>query len=170
MAVSILIVITILIFSNYPRFRENISLKKTAQEVALTIRQAQTYGLSVREFQPGSNIYPGYGVHFALSSSDSFILFADLNGNSAYDGSGEEVEAFKIQTSERISSLCAHEKNPPSAGCSFNSMDIIFFRPNPLITLKANGVLYSDVEIKLISPREQIKTVVVLSTGQISVE
>jgi prepilin-type N-terminal cleavage/methylation domain-containing protein len=167
---SILVIVTTLIFANYPKFRENISLKKTAQEIALAIRRAQTYGLSVREFQPGSGKFPGYGVHFNIASSDSFILFADLDGDSVYDGVSENVESLKIQTGEKLSSLCANVKTSPPGTCGFNTIDIIFFRPKPLVTIKADGSGFFDGEIKIISPRGQIKTIVVLSSGQISVE
>jgi len=156
---SILVIITTLIFANYPKFRENISLKKTAQEIALAVRQAQTYGLGVREFQPGTGIFPGYGVHF-VKNSDSFILFADVNGNNI-------IESFKIQTGETISDLCVN-----TTSCGHNTIDIIFFRPKPLVTIKADGSSsgISDAEIKIISPGGQIKTIVILSSGQISVK
>jgi prepilin-type N-terminal cleavage/methylation domain-containing protein len=168
--ISILVIVTTLIFANYPKFRENISLKKTAQETALAVRQAQTYGLGVREFQPGTGIFPGYGVHFNITSSDSFILFADLDEDNVYDGVSENVESFKIQTGEKLSGLCANVKTSPPGTCGFNTIDIIFFRPKPLVTIKADGSDFFDAEIKIISPRGQIKTIVILSSGQISVE
>jgi len=167
---SILIIVTTLIFANYPKFRENVSLKKTAQEIALSVRRAQTYGLSVREFKQGTGIFPGYGVHFDITFPDSFVLFADVNGNNVYDGASEDVESLKIQTNERLSGLCANEKTPPSAGCGFSKIDIIFFRPKPFVTIKADGSGFFDGEIKIISPRGQIKTIVILSSGQISVD
>jgi prepilin-type N-terminal cleavage/methylation domain-containing protein len=171
---SILVIVTTLIFANYPKFRENVSLKKTAQETALAVRQAQTYGLGVREFQQGTGIFPGYGVHFDIASPDSFILFADLNGNNAYDEvlPKEDVESFKIQTGEKISDLCVKVKMFPPGTCSFDAMDIIFFRPKPTVIIKADNSDYSDfdAEIKIVSPGGQIKTIVILSSGQISVE
>ncbi len=169
--ISILVVVTTLIFANQPKFRENISLKKTAQEIALAIRQAQAYGLGVREFQLGSNKYPGYGVHFNIASLDSFILFADLDEDNVYDETLENVESFKIQTGEKLSSLCANIKTSPPGTCGFNTMDIVFSRPNPLVSLRSGVSSFSDVEIKMLSSRgQQIKTIVILSSGQISVE
>jgi type II secretory pathway pseudopilin PulG len=167
---SILVIVTTLIFANYPNFDDGISLRKTAQEIALTVRQAQTYGLGVREFRSGTGIYPGYGVHFSVASQDSFILFADVNGNNAYDGSSEDISSFKIQTGEKISGLCANEKTLPSAGCAFGAEDIIFFRPKPLVIIKADGSNFFDAEIKITSPRSQTKTIIILSSGQISIE
>lgn len=167
---SILVIVSTLIFANYPKFRENVSLKKTAQEIALTIRRAQTYGLSVREFRQGTGIFPGYGVHFDIAYPDSFVLFADINGNNAYDGTTEDIESLKIQTNEKLSSLCTNVKTSPPGSCGFNKIDIIFFRPKPLVTIKADGSDFFDAEIKIVSPRGQIKTIVILSSGQISVE
>lgn len=167
---SILVIVTTLIFANYPKFRENVSLKKTAQEIALAVRRAQTYGLGVREFQQGTGIFPGYGVHFDIVFPDSFVLFADINGNNVYDGVSENVESFKIQTGEKLSGLCANAKTSPPGTCGFNTINIIFFRPKPLVTIKADGSGFFDAEIKIVSPRGQIKTIVILSSGQISVE
>jgi len=162
---SILVIVSTLIFVDYPGFQSNISLKKAAQEVALTIRQAQVYGLGVREFQTGTGIYPGYGVHFDVASPDAFVLFADINSDNIYSGAQENVELFKIQTGEKISDICVS-----GGACGFNTADIIFFRPKPLVVIKANGSSYSGVEIKIISPRGQIKTIVILSSGQISIK
>jgi len=169
-SVAVLLVITTLILAKFPNFNDSVSLKKTVQDVALEIRQAQVYGLGVREFQSGGGLYPGYGVHFDVASPGSFILFADINGDNAYSGSSEDVESFKIQTGEKVSSICANEKTLPSAGCAFSRADIIFWRPNPFVILKADGSSFSDLEIKLTSPRGQTKKVVILSSGQISVE
>lgn len=170
--VSILILVSGVIFGNYSGFRENVSIKRTAQEIALAIREAQVYGLSVKEYLPGSNTFPGYGVHFALSASDNFIVFADVSNLNYYDpgsgcgsGSTECVENYKITTGGKITALCG------GIDCSLSDLNVIFLRPNPFVILKTeSGTSYSDVSIKITSPGGKIKTIRVLSTGQISVE
>ncbi len=171
---GIFIIVTIAIFTNYPAFRDMVSLRRTVQELALVLRQAQSYGLGVREYASGSGIYPGYGVNFNLTKPDTFTLFADIlpsgpPGNDLYDSSSEDIEIFKIQTGDRIYSICANEKKTPAV-CGLSSANIVFYRPNPLVSLIADGSSYSDMEIKLRSPRGTIKTVVILASGQISVE
>lgn len=173
--ISILVIITTAIFIKYPAFRQSISLKRTAQEIALTIRQAQVYGLSVKEFQPGTSIFSGYGVHFE-SGTDSFILFADIDNDKTYDvGDGcggtntECVQMFQIQTGDKISGLCAN------GICSANKMDIVFYLTNPPVSITTDtggtlpfGSSYAGVVIS--SLQGQTKTVNVLASGQIAVQ
>lgn len=170
--ISILVIITTAIFIKYPTFRQNISLKRTAQEIALTIRQAQVYGLSTKEFQPG--IFSGYGVHFE-SGSDSFVLFADADNDKTYDaGDGcggtntECVQMFQIQTGDKITDLCAN------GTCGVNKMDIVFYLTNPpvSITTDTGGTLPfgSYAGVVIISLQGQTKTISVLASGQISVK
>ncbi len=172
--ISILVIITTSIFISYPTFRQNISLKRTAQEIALTIRQAQVYGLSTKEFQPETSIFSGYGVHFE-SGSDSFVLFADVDNDKTYDvGDGcggantECVQMFQIQTGDKITDLCTN------GTCGVNKMDIVFYLTNPpvSITTDTGGTLPfgSDAGVVIISLRGQTKTISVLPSGQIAVE
>ncbi|MBU3925559.1 type II secretion system GspH family protein, partial [Patescibacteria group bacterium] len=72
---SIFVIVASLILANYPEFQAGISLKRTSQEIALTIREAQSYSLSVKGFQ---DEYKGYGVYFEKFNSNSYILFSDL--------------------------------------------------------------------------------------------
>ncbi len=164
--ISILVIITTSIFIKYPTFRQNISLKRTAQEVALTIRQAQVYGLSTKEFQPETSIFSGYGVHFE-SGTDSFILFADADNDKTYDGASENVQVFQIQTGDKIADLCGNEI------CGVMKMDIVFYLTNPPVSITADSILLpfgSDAGVVIISLQGQTKTISVLPSGQIAVE
>lgn len=166
--IGILIVITTLIFASFPKFRQTVSLKRTAQEVALAIRQAQAYGLSTRGFQSTTEEkFPAYGVYFNKNFPDSFILFADVAPqNNRYDGSFEDVQIFKIQTGDKITALCS------KGDCSYDTMNIIFFLTNP-VTLVADDSLLpsdSDAEVVIESSQGQEKTIVILPSGQIAVE
>jgi len=177
---SILVVITAMMLANYPKFSEALALKRAAQEVALTIRQAQVYGLSVREFGAGSGIFPGYGVHFDMADGpDSFILFADINNNKSYDaGDGcgglatECVQMFKINTGDKISKLCGNSATVSPGGCpSLGLLDVVYLRPNPTVTLKGDGLLLvPSASIVLSSLNGDKRTIKVWLSGQIGVE
>jgi len=194
--VSIFVVVTTVILASYPKFSSRIILEDVAQQVALSVRQAQTYGLSVKEFGAG-NIFPGYGIYFPSLANDnkSFTIFADINGDKKYNLTGcgivgsECLDKFTIQSGERIYALCVNLKNDGIAAfstiddlagvnncVSINSLHISFTRPNPDATITAylGGAnydsSYSDAEIVVASPRGEVKTIVVWLTGQISVE
>ncbi|NOY35892.1 MAG: prepilin-type N-terminal cleavage/methylation domain-containing protein [bacterium] len=175
---SILVVITSMILANYPKFSGTLALKRTAQEIALTVRQAQVYGLSVREFGAGSGVFPGYGVHFDIvGSPDTFVLFADINKNKSYDAgdgcggaSTECVQMFKINTGDKISKLCGDEQSFPPGDCSLGQLDIVYLRPTPTVTLEGDGSSFSDADIVVRSPRGEEKKIKVWLSGQIGVE
>ena len=62
-------------------------MRNLTYDVALSIRQAQTYGISVRKFTPsgGSGQFAqGYGVSFQLPSPTTYLIFADANANGHY--------------------------------------------------------------------------------------
>lgn len=50
---------------NYRAYGQIVEVDRLANEVILTLREAQVYATSVKEFQPGTgNFYGTYGVHF----------------------------------------------------------------------------------------------------------
>ncbi len=83
-SIGIFMLITGILLANFPSFSSKISLENLAYEIALSIREAQIYGLSVKQFGTGGFDY-GYGIHFDNTDYNSFILFADINANQKYD-------------------------------------------------------------------------------------
>jgi len=171
-SITILVLVSASVYINYSDFRDSFSLKRTAQEVALAIREAQVYGLAVMETSSGSNTFPGYGIYFDKNTPQDFVLFADKNNNGIYDKGGgcgavdtECVESYKITTTNKIGSLCAGED------CTISNLNIVFLRPNPFVILKSDkGAGYDNVSISVISPAGKVKMIKVISSGQISVE
>jgi prepilin-type N-terminal cleavage/methylation domain-containing protein len=60
---AIMTLITALILFQHRRFDSSTLLRSLAYSIALSIRQSQVYGTSVRQF--GSNFNYSYGVYFA---------------------------------------------------------------------------------------------------------
>lgn len=164
--IGIFIIISTLVFANYPEFKSNMSLKKTAQEIALTIRQAQVYALGVKGFEEE---FSGYGVNFNLSNQDSFILFSDSNGDFYYNA-GEQVENYRIETGDKISELCGADVTREV--CGLSQLNVVFWRPSPIVKLNdgAGNDNFSSVKIRIKSTRGNTKTIIVRINGQISVE
>jgi len=167
--IGIFVVISTLVFANYPKFKSQLSLKKTSQEIAFAVREAQVYSLSVKEYEGRFDI--GYGVHFDISKPDTVLLFADVNKNSEYDDNDGIVKEYKIRTSDSFSSLCGNEI------CGLSQLDAVYLRPNPLITLRgkdSNGIPtspdFSDAEIKILSSGGMEKKIIIWVSGQITIE
>lgn len=163
---AILTVISSLIFANYPEFQAGVSLKRTAQEIALSVREAEVYAIAVKGWEEE---YEGYGIHFESVSPSYYLLFSDLDNNKSYDGGDELVKTFAIQTNDKITNLCGYDTiGTPFCGLSY--LDIIFYRPTPAATLKGEGTDFSYVEIEITSPRGKQKNLHIEVNGQISIQ
>ena len=184
---AILTIITSIVIVNNGRFGGVILLENLAYDIALSIREAQVYGISVRQFGSG-NFDVGYGMHFLTSSPTTYVLFADaIERNGLYDGcptkaSCELVESTDIQRGYFIAGLCV-PAGKSAKDCLKTSkvlrVDILFKRPEPDACISREGVSavtgnYSctgakeSARIILESPRGVQMSVVVEATGQIS--
>ena len=170
-SIGIFALMTILLLAKYGNFNQGILLTNLAYDVALTIRNAQSYGLNVKSAvrDDDSFLYP-YGVHF-LSGANDFVFFADTNSDGSFLITTDMVlSKTTIQRGSKISSLCVG-----SSDCMIqvNSLDISFKRPDPnaiIIADGSNASIYKYAEISLESSDGTIRKVIVRSTGQISVE
>ncbi len=163
---AIFSIISSLVLARYPEFQAGISLKRTAQEMALSVREAGVYATGVREW---GDEYGGYGIHFDSSSERSYVLFSDIDNDNFYDGGNELVKEFAIQTKDRINDICGYDADGDST-CGLNYLDIIFRRPMPLIIIKGDGADFSYAEIEIRSPRGKERDLRIEVSGQISVE
>lgn len=171
-AVGIFVVISTVILANHSRFNSSILLGSLAYDIALSIREAQVYGLSVKQFESAFQV--GYGIRFAGNSS--YVFFVDTNANRQYDdgvdsivqsyslGRGHSIARFCGVTSEMVE-RCSDSPTP------ITHLDIVFLRPDPDATMSSNEPgTYSTGRIVLSAPGESTRTVEVASTGQISVQ
>ena len=172
--ISILVVITSIVLVNQNRFGGNIMLSNLAYQAALTIRQAQTYGLAVREAGAGTGNFSGaYGVHFSSANLTQLIVFVDSDGSGKYTDASENVVISNISGANRIASFCGtlaggtQKCNP-----EITSLDVLFRRPDPDAIIKSDivGDTYGSALITFISPQGLTRNVYVAVTGQISVQ
>lgn len=168
---GIMVVISTAVLVNNSAFGGTVNLRNLAYDVALTIRQAQVYGVSVKRF--GSSFGYGYGVHFATSDSGEFILFADINDDGVYT-TGEIVtppSPYAFARGYTITDVRAGSAGGMCTGTSVATLDIVFKRPEPDARIRANGntTLLGQGCVVLLSPRGDRIAVLVESTGQISV-
>ncbi len=165
-------VISLVVLANHSRFNSSVLLGSLAYDIALSIREAQVYGLSVKEY--GSNFQVGYGLRFA--SASSYTFFADTNANKRYDsGVDSIVQTFSVGRGHTIQSFCGItsagvEECSNSASNAIDHLDIVFFRPDPDALFSSNSsTLYSRGKVVVTSPSGETRTISVVSTGQISV-
>lgn len=180
-------VITAVLVFNYGDFTDRTLVTNMAYEIALTVRQAQVFGLGVRG---AGNTFSdsfdnAYGVFVSLpageDNTNSLILFLDANTDTECDGSGgsacactgdagdECVEKLTLQRGIAVTSL----RVDPGAGCELiEELSVSFKRPNPDALIRQNGatVVYKTAEIEITAPRsKEVRYVIIRDTGQISV-
>ena len=150
--ITIFVILTGIVLFNQTKFNSTILLTNLAYDTALTIRQAQTYGINIKEFNGSGNFLP-YGVHFETGANNkSFILFADtsyVQGTDLVHVFASPTQAtcltaygcvsrYNITRGNYISKLCS--TGPArSEDCTVTKLDILFQRPNPDAKIYANG-------------------------------
>jgi type II secretory pathway pseudopilin PulG len=89
-SIAVFTFIATAMFISFSRLRGDVSLTSLTYDAALTIRQAQSYGIQARgrELSGSLSYDAGYGVRFGRDNLQSFAFFADdpLTGScSGYD-------------------------------------------------------------------------------------
>lgn len=172
--VGIVLAITALLLVSQGRFSGNILLTNAAYDVALSIRQAQVFGLGAREAGiQTAEFDTGYGIHFDTSNRSTYILFADRNRDFKYEGAGELIQTFSLGRGFYIEEFCGGLSGGVEE-CSSGSIDeitIVFDRPEPDAIIKNNvtGKTYGSARIMVRSPQGTGREVTAVATGQISV-
>ena len=155
--VAIISIILSVVLFNYRDVESKSVLKNIAYEVALTIRESQSYGLGVKKyipgggsFTPGDNIFNrSYGVQVndGAGESKNIYLFSDADGNGicadcvngTCTGAGECRQMLTLHSGAEIQNICLEAYNGNSqttqTRCTdtsqFFSASVRFQRPNP---------------------------------------
>jgi prepilin-type N-terminal cleavage/methylation domain-containing protein len=171
--ITIFSILTGVVLFNQQKFNSTILLTNLAYDTALTIRQAQTYGINIKEFNDGeggddSSRFVPYGVHFNTASKQSFILFADLTYNhtdntstglyskslsscSSNDGC---VNRYNITRGNYIKDICAGEVPDGSSDCglleNLSDLSISYKRPNPNAIIRYNDMTGDNLSVATI--------------------
>jgi prepilin-type N-terminal cleavage/methylation domain-containing protein len=190
--VLIMSVITSIVVSGQAKYSEGTILSNSTSNIALDLRQAQVYGVSVREFQPGTNEFSaGYGLSFSImnpSEKTAYISFGDRaagtqkyiyegDWNCQTGGFSECVEKLNLPSGYTFSTIC----EIPQSGtddCTPGRVDVTFVRPETdahLVFFNMAGEMMSfaglkGARISLVSPGGLAKSITIYSTGQISVQ
>ena len=179
---AIISVVTVIAVLGQSQFNNSILLSDTTYTVALSIREAQSLGISSRTFSAFNNT--GYGVHFTSGQSASYLIFADTNpaapgstlgglclghtapatdpdskpGDCLYTASSDGlVQSFKFSRGFTISNVCGHTDatHTKCLGTDFDTVDISFLRPNTetsVIGTRAGNTGLTDACIHIKAP------------------
>ncbi len=154
-SIAIVVLMMSVVLFGYRAYNDNIILSSAASEMAVTIRQAQSYGVSVKQLAGTNDFNTSYGIWFDLSNPGSYYMFADKNGNGKYDGDAscsagaECVEKDDLKNNVTFSSFCSTNsvgvEACPAPGVQ--SVSVLFKRPNTeayIYSFDSTGSLVSN--------------------------
>jgi prepilin-type N-terminal cleavage/methylation domain-containing protein len=184
-AVSIVVFITIVLLFRHDQFNSSTLLRSLSYSVALSIRQAQLYGTSVRETGEQTGLFAqSYGVYFKDGNPNEYYLAADKDDDGTistqscpepYTASGcEDVSPspYSIQTGYGISDFCAYTSvvTHCHSGGAIDELTVRFDRPNPdAVFVTDQGSAYIRGCVEVASPGGATRTIEITNTGQITV-
>src|SRR6185436_15116749 len=196
--ISIFSIVAATVFFNFSGFSTAISIENLAQQIALQVKQAQTYAISgTTNFGLTAGEAPRYGVYFNIETPTGdpkkFVSYIDLDPadkqfsdanpwtslcqhDPNFGGQAVEcLDRYTIAGGDMISALCLNEETT-SPNCATavgsNGLHISFQRPFPEATIVAPdfpGMTINDAEIKITSSKGNQKTIIISATGQISI-
>jgi prepilin-type N-terminal cleavage/methylation domain-containing protein len=181
-SMTIMTVILVVVVFKGKDLSSNIALSDAIQQVSLSLREAQAYGISVKEdtANPGQ-FTNAYGVTFDTGANTSSFIFSDRDANGFYDGGGscvgECVQKIDLSNNITISAICVSPNS--GSGCvSMTKAHISFLRPNPEPVIRAtnnggnnmSGVTYYSATITLRNNLGRTRSVVIDNVGKIDIQ
>lgn len=148
--IFIIMSMSTLFLVNYQSANKRSDLNLTKQRLASDLRLAQNYSLGAKAYNGASVPAGGWGVHFDLSEPGQYLIFADIDGDKAYNAAADgAVEIKTLPGGITLGSL--------SPG---NAVDIVFLPPDPVTFI--NGATAAEA---LITLKENVNN----STGEVLV-
>lgn len=169
--ISIFVFMTALVLSRYNDYYSGTIFKNLAYDIAITIREAQSYGISVKVRT--DNFSKAYGVFFPGSAGPQKFALTSYDIDNYVVGVSEKD--YILKHGAVFSQLLVSSDNVTYT--TANDLAIIFQRPNPeaIICAKVGGggqncTGYKFAKIVLQAVNGSNITVKVNTTGQISIE
>lgn len=143
---SIMSAIILLVTFNSRRFNDDLALQTAASEVSLAIRQAQSFGVSIKQATTGSTDFSKpYGIAFDVQNPTNFFIYSDTDNDRIYDGSttcagtDECREKSILRGGVSIRRVCADYISNSVLTCFSGTaryMTLTYVRPNPEPVIK----------------------------------
>jgi prepilin-type N-terminal cleavage/methylation domain-containing protein len=178
--IGIFVFMTAVLLSKYNSFYSGTIFKNLAYDIALTIRQAQTYGISVKvaDSSSSSNFNEAYGVHVELLVDPDFKKFrlsTFVPSGSVFTEKDIE-QVYNLKNGARLFYPLVSKTGGPVSTTQVRFVNIIFRRPNPeaIICAKVAAIdlydcSYNWTRLILRAPDGTSRTVEVNSAGQIKI-
>ena len=154
---ALIVIITLIVITSQHNYNRSLIITNTAYSIALSLREAQSLGLSSRTFNTIQNA--GYGVNFNETDMTKYRVFGDVSsggaavhggcptgtpgtpeqkpGNCLYNATTEILTTFNLNRGFKIEDFCGIRtigKTPVCASdtgtTNWRQMNVVFLRPN----------------------------------------
>ena len=168
---AIITIISAIVFTGQSSFNKTVIVTDTAYGIGLSVREAQTFGLSSRKYTDTSGVVTtnaGYGVHFSSGSPKSYWIFADTSsdgsppawcpkglvgtpeykpGDCQYESASEVLRNYQLNNGFTISDICGTNTANTTKYCTstggITGMDIVFLRPSTEAVITATQGIHN---------------------------
>ena len=172
--IGIFTMLTGIVLANYRTYDTNALFANASEDVVLSLRQAQVYGVGVKA-HAGSFTTP-YGVYFE-AGQNKIIMFADTApaGNPSGDGiytGGSDVIVDTITWKSNIKIKTQFTNGVLCDSLPFAAVSVTFTRPNPDAVIN-NGASLCTTDAKITledANTNKSSRVTISSAGQISLQ
>lgn len=190
-SLGIMLAMLSIVLSGQSTYTNEASFNSVSDDIYFSLKQAQVYGVGVKEFTPGSSEFDvSYGLSFNISpngTNDSYIFFGDRGvRNQIYDSGwacptdpgSECVAKTQFAHNATITQICYIRTNDTEV-CNLGRVDVSFTRPDPSANMvffnsQGNGTItpsnLKGAKIDLSAPDGKTGTVIIYTTGQVSIE
>lgn len=170
--IAIVILVTSISLARYGSFNNSVLLKSQAFEVALDIREAQLFGVSISG-RSNNDFRGAFGVHFDISSTGSANVYRLFQSDvdNQYQAGEEVGDSYTIDPRFLITGITTDQ-----SGCDPQQASVAFRRPNfdALLWTSGGGSCMSPgwIRIDLAAVVDPVVTrsVVIYQSGLITVE
>jgi Tfp pilus assembly protein FimT len=165
---------------NFRGFESRVTLTNLAHDIALTIRQAQVFGISASEsIQLSDTVFESKtrGVHFLFNEETkefdkTFTIFVDRtppNDGLYNERTDPTVDQITINSSDRVTRIMLD--NGSSEAAASDDVHISFTRPKPDATILSTGstTSYQAATIVIESLTGEEREIHIQKSGQISI-
>lgn len=176
-SITIFAFMTAFLVAKYGTFNQSILITNAAYDVALIIRNAQSYGLNVKSNPSSGTSYStdfgyGYGVKIAppTSGATTIPFYTDIDNSGSLTSGDNTISTYTLKSSISIVSGSIKAGQNATGATAVDSLDITFKRPNPDAVIKGpTGTVYPYAEFTIKTTNGDTKKIVIGSTGQISI-
>jgi prepilin-type N-terminal cleavage/methylation domain-containing protein len=164
---------------NWRNNEKQYQLQMIVQETVQNIRKTQEMALAgSKYFDVVTSTYKipnSYGVYFAISTPNSYKIFADVNDNKTYDSGNDTIVGGadnQIESGYEISSLVG------VPGGTLSGVSVTFNLPDGFTSIRKDGtgtpwqnpLTITIRKIGTTCPSKTCKNIVVSTTGQINIQ